>query len=103
MDQVYSPTNITTGVFVGLAGWTIVTRFRSRVDSNWPMIFYLLVVIYHQALPSRLNPYIVFAGVVSTLLLRFEFMGGRFLKVMRAVDVLLLAVIGYLFASNVVA
>jgi len=101
MDPAYGATNVTTVVFVGMSVWTIVSRVRGRPDANWPLFFYLGVVMYHQGLPGRLHPYLVFSGVISTLLLRFEFMGGPMLKLMKVVDIGLLALIGYSFATSV--
>ncbi len=101
MGPQYSPSNITTAVMCGLAVWTIICRFRFPPDSNWPMIFYLLVVIYHLWFPGRLNQFVVYAGVLSTLFLRFEFMGGPFMKFVRAVDVGVLGFVAFQFASAV--
>jgi hypothetical protein len=87
MGPEYSAGNVTTGVMVILTIWTVISRFRFRTDANWPLIYYLFVVIYHQWAPGRLNPWAIYAGVVSALLLRFEFMGGGFLRLIRFIEV----------------
>ncbi|MGH9673875.1 MAG: hypothetical protein ACRD44_11900 [Bryobacteraceae bacterium] len=97
MGQEYSAGNVTTGVMVLLSAFTIFTRFRFRVDHNWPLVYYLAVFAYHIWAPESLNPWVIYAGVVVTLLLRFEFMGGGFLKFMRAIDLGTLALLTYGF------
>jgi hypothetical protein len=74
----YAASNITSVVVLLLAAWTLVVRYRARPDTNWPLIFYLLLVLYHQATPGGLNSFAIYVGVVSALFLRFEFMSGFF-------------------------
>ncbi len=97
MGQEYSPGNVTTGVMVILTVWTVVTRFRFRSDANWPLLYYLFVVIYHQWSPGKLNPWVIYVGVIGALLLRFEFMGGAFLKFIRVVEVIVLLILTWSF------
>ena len=99
MGQEYSAGNVTTAVMVLLSAFTIATRFRFRVDHNWPLVYYLSVVMYHQWVPGSVNPYVLYAGVVCALLLRFEFMGGGFLKFMRAIDLGAIGFLTYNFVS----
>lgn len=77
----YTPVNVTTFVMLALTLWHMVFRFRSQPDSNWALFYYLFVVTYHQSLPDRLNEYLVYAGVIVALVLRFEFLGPFFRKV----------------------
>lgn len=74
----YAASNITTFVLLMLTIWTLVVRYKSRPDSNWPLIFYLLLVMYHQATPEGLNSFSIYVGVIAALFLRFEFMAGFF-------------------------
>ena len=46
--------------------------------------------------PDILDPAWVYAGVVCSLLLRFEFMGGVFLKIIRVIDITVLAYLAYI-------
>jgi len=90
MDIRYSPFNITSAVALGLTVWLFVARFRTRLDSNWPLFYYLGLVIYGHLFPGNLDPAWIYAGVVSALFLRFEFMGGWFLKLIRGVELIVL-------------
>lgn len=64
-------------------GWV---RYRFSIEKTWPLVYYLIIVGYAEAFPGSLSPYWVFTGVVSGLLLRFEFMGGILLKAVRAIE-----------------
>jgi len=61
-------------------------RYRFSIEKTWPLIYYLIIIAYSEAFPGSLSPYWVFAGVVSGLLLRFEFMGGLVLKAVRVAE-----------------
>jgi predicted tellurium resistance membrane protein TerC len=55
------------------------------------------VVAYHQNLPGRLHPQILFAGVVLALVMRFEFVGGFLAKVFRAAEFGVVFFLGFQF------
>ncbi len=85
---------ITSGVFA-LTIWVIVWRFVAKVESNWPLVYYLLLVVYLKVFEGSIDPYIVYVAVVSALFLRFEFMGGWFLKFVQVVELGSLLYIGF--------
>ncbi|MEZ5401693.1 MAG: hypothetical protein R2729_18615 [Bryobacteraceae bacterium] len=74
----YAASNITTVVLLVLTMWTLIVRYKGRPDTNWPLIYYLLLVLYHQATPEGLNAFSIYVGVIAALFLRFEFMAGFF-------------------------
>jgi hypothetical protein len=86
--------NVATLVLIGLTAWVISARLRGRLESNWPLLYYALVVVYWQVFPGGLNSYWIFAGVVSAALLRFEFLGGVILTFVRVVE---FCFFGYIF------
>ena len=73
--------NVLTLILMALTIWLGVSRFTAGLDSNWAMVYYVLLVAHLKAFDGGLNPYWVYVGVVAGLLLRFEFMGGAVLKV----------------------
>lgn len=83
--------NVVTAIMVGLTVWLAFWRYNKPLESNWPLFYYLALVIYSKAFAGALDPYWVFTGVVSALLLRFEFMGGAFLKFVQGVEYVVLA------------
>ena len=76
----------------------LVERYRGLIESNWPLFYYFGVVSHSCYYPGVLDPAWVYSGVVCTLLLRFEFMGGFFLKAIRFIDFVVLLYL--LFAST---
>lgn len=78
--------NNLTLALMGLTVWMAAGRLASRADSNWPLLYYLLVLAYWKAFEGGLNTYWVLTGVACGLLLRFEFLGGAVAKLVRAVE-----------------
>jgi hypothetical protein len=75
--------------------WVISSRFRSRTDANWPLIFYLLLVVHANMNPAKINPYVLYSSVVLALFLRFEFMNERITFFLKAMETLCLLLIAY--------
>jgi hypothetical protein len=71
------------------------TRFRMRPESSWPLVYYLGVVFYLNAIDLVLEPYVVYVAVIAALLLRFEFMNDRLVLFVRVVEFATLAHIGW--------
>jgi len=78
---------------LGLMCWLLIGRLRGQADSTWPLVFYAALVGFHQAFPGRLVSYPIFIGVVTALLLRFEFTGDRLGALLRAVEILMIVLI----------
>jgi hypothetical protein len=84
-----------TALLLGLSAWLGFSRSTTKLDSNWPLIYYLFLVGYLKVYEGSLDPYMVFVGTVSALFLRFEFMGGWFLKFVRGTELFILAYVIY--------
>lgn len=84
--------NNLTLALMALTIWMAVARFTMRQESNWPLVYYFLLAVYWKAFEGGLNGYWVLAGVACGLLLRFEFLGGPVLKMVRGAE---LAVFAY--------
>lgn len=97
----YTPTNITTAVMLALTLWLLVGRFRARSHSSWPLIYYAVLVAYHQALPGRLNPYAIYTAVIAALFLRFEFMTGWLAYILQGAEMAVLLYLAYRMFSMV--
>lgn len=69
--------NAITLLIMGLALATGVAFARRKLNSNWPFLYYLLVVAYWKVFEGALNGVWVFAGVGCGVLLRFDVPGGR--------------------------
>ncbi|MEZ5355405.1 MAG: hypothetical protein R2762_22440 [Bryobacteraceae bacterium] len=91
----YAASNITTVLLLVLTIWTLVVRYKGRPDTNWPLIYYLLLVLYHQSIPGGLNSFSIYVGVISALFLRFEFMAGFFRYLFLTVEAAVMFMILY--------
>lgn len=98
MDPRYAPFNITTAVALVLTLWVVAARIRGARESNWPLLYYLGIILYSYQYPGYLEPRLIYAGVLAGLFLRFEFMGRGFGKFVQAVEFIILGLFIYAFA-----
>ena len=75
-----TPTNVTELLVVSLAVVAVIMLVRKRYDSNIPLLFYFLAVVFTNAADRAVHPAILYGGLAFCLLLRFEFMGSGFSK-----------------------
>ena len=87
--------SLLTFILLTLTAWVMVGRFTLSLESNWPLVYYLMVVAHLKAFDGGLNPHCVYVAVVCGLFLRFEFMGGPVLKSFRAIELGALAYIAW--------
>lgn len=87
--------NVLTFILLGLTAWVIWARCNRSLETSWPLIYYLGVVIYMNVFDGALEGVWVYVGVVSALFLRFEFMGGWILKGLRTIDLAVLVYIAW--------
>src|ERR1700742_1891935 len=80
MEFNATPTNMTAILVVALALVTVVFLLRKRYESNLPLLFYFIAVSFTSAVDRPVNPYLMYTGLVTALLLRFEFMGKGLTK-----------------------
>ena len=87
----FSNEGLLTMVVAGFTIWLAIARGRMRLENNWPLFYYGGLVIFQKRYPETLAPIWVYIGVVNALFLRFEFVGGWVIKVLRAVELIILA------------
>ncbi len=63
-----------------LAFIAIAKLMGKRYDSNIPLLFYIFAVPFTTLFERPINPAILYGGLAFVLLLRFEFMGSGFSK-----------------------
>lgn len=88
------------GVLLGFALavatlWLGINRWSIKLDSNWPLIYYALLVLFSNAYPSLLNPYVLYLAVICGLFLRFEFLNERIIFFIRIIEIGCFLHIGY--------
>lgn len=91
----YSASNVTTAVMFALAVWTVIVRFRSRPDTNWPLMYYGILFSYVSSFPGRVSNLALYGAIVTALLERFEFMSGFFRYFLMTIELGMLAFMAY--------
>ncbi len=61
---------------------TALARTGARRESNWPLAYYALALVFALGFPYSLNSYVIAAGVVLALLIRF----GRPIRAVRLAE-----------------
>jgi hypothetical protein len=75
-----TPTNVTELLVMCIAVVAVFMLLRKRYDSNLPLLFYFLAVLFTNSVDRQVNPAIMYGGLAFCLLLRFEFMGSGISK-----------------------
>ena len=77
------------------ATWIAFMRFRMKPDTSWPLVFYLVLVVYSNQGNRGIPPYVLYVSVVCGLLLRFEFLNTKLIAIVKIVEIICLSIIGY--------
>ena len=85
--------NVTTAMLVAGALFVVYMRLRNWFDTNVPLFYYGLMIVYTNALDGLLSPWVVYIGIVLALLLRFEFMNLRCTRAVKSIELVVLTVI----------
>jgi hypothetical protein len=96
-----TPLNMTTLLVVALAVLSIVFVLKKRYDSNLPLLFYFIAVMFTNMTDRGINPFLLYTGLAFALLLRFEFMNPGFAKIISFFATSSLCVIVYVFLVEV--
>jgi hypothetical protein len=75
-----TPTNVTALLVITLAVSGIIMLSKKRYDSNLPLLFYFAALVFTNAFDRPIDPRLMYSGLATVLLLRFEFMGPGFTK-----------------------
>jgi hypothetical protein len=95
--------NVTEVLVIALAVVAAVLVMRKRYDSNLPLLFYLVLVLFNDSSQRGVNPYILYVGLILALLLRFEFMGGGVAKLVAILTAASLGVIIWMMTAEVLS
>jgi hypothetical protein len=75
-----TPINMTELLVTVLAIVGIIMLMRKRYDSNMPLLFYFVALLFTNMADRPVNPYLMYGSLAFALLLRFEFMNTGFSK-----------------------
>jgi len=93
--------NVTEVLVICLAVVAAMMVMRKRYDSNVPLLFYFVLVMFNNMSDRGVNPFLLYAGLILALLLRFEFMGGGFAKFVAFLATASLGVIIWMMMAEV--
>jgi hypothetical protein len=93
--------NITTLLVVCLAIVAMAVLMRKKYDSNLPLLFYFVALIFSNTTDRNVNPYLMVVGLGFALLLRFEFLNPGFTKLFAGLSTAAMGVIVYVFLAEV--
>lgn len=96
-----TPLNMTELLVAVLAIVAVVMLLRKKYDSNLPLIFYFVAVMFSNMSDRDINPYLLYSGLGLALLLRFEFMNQGFAKVVSWLATGAMSLTIYVFLSQV--
>jgi hypothetical protein len=96
-----SPLNLTTILVAALALTAVFFLLRRKYDSNLPLFFYFVAVTFSNVTEREVNPYLLYAGLIFALLLRFEFMNQGFARIISFFTTSTLCLIVYVYLSEV--
>ena len=85
----------TTGLLILFGLFVLSVRMRGKMDSNTPILFYIVMASYVNTYGTGIPALPVYIGLVLTLLLRFEFMNNGFSKLIRVAEACTLLVLLY--------
>jgi len=98
-----TPFNVSTALLIAFACWVIYLRLKGNSDTNIPLIYYGIVVYYVVAYDTQLQPMVVYIALVLGLLLRFEFMNVKFMKVVSLLECCALGTIIYFNLATILS
>ena len=77
-----TPLNIIALLVVALAIVALIVLLQKHYESNFPLLFYFVAVVFTSMSERTVNPILLYGGLGLTLLVRFEFLNNSFSKVM---------------------
>ena len=101
MDLNANSENITALLVASLAVLAMTFLMRKKYDSNLPLFFYFIALIFTNMSDKEVNPYLMFIGLAFALLLRFEFMNAGFMKLVAYLATASMGLIVYVFLVEV--
>jgi hypothetical protein len=96
MGYQATPYTVTTALMVAFALFVIYVRVKNWLDSNVPLFFYVILIVYMQAVDGIVPVWLIMAGFGLTMLLRFEFLNPFLTKSVKFLEICALVGMVYL-------
>lgn len=101
MDFDANSENITELLVACLAVVAMYLLMKKKYDSNLPLLFYFVALIFTNMSDRSVNPYLMVVGLGFALLLRFEFMNPGFTKIVSWLTTASMGLIVWVFLVEV--
>jgi hypothetical protein len=101
MDFQGTPLNMTTLLVAALAIVAVFFLLRKKYDSNLPLLFYSVAIVFTNLTDRGIHPVLLYGGMAFALLLRFEFMNQGFAKIIAFFATSSICLIIYVFLVQV--
>ncbi|MFN0166400.1 MAG: hypothetical protein ACKV22_08205 [Bryobacteraceae bacterium] len=79
-------TLIYTVTILALTLWFMRRRFTQPTEWNFPLFYYLLLVLYVRGMEGLFVNEVIFAAAIGAMFIRFEFLGKIPLRVIRTYE-----------------
>jgi len=96
--HVSGASQITLGLLILFGLFVMYTRLKNWFDSNLPIIFYIVLIVYMQSTEGSVPFWLIFTGLALGLVLRFEFLNNGFTRFVKVLE--LGALSGMLYLST---
>ena len=83
------------------AGVVILVRLRGDVAGNLSILYGAAMIYYANAYDTQVPSDFVYGMAALSLLLRFEFLNGVFTRLLRVIELFVVARVGYLCMATV--
>lgn len=101
MGFTSTPLTVTTALLVAFAAFVIFIYVKNWLDSNIPIMFYVVTIAYMKAVEGTVPFWLSAAGLGLALMLRFEFMNASVTRFMKFLEICALAAIIYFSAGMI--
>ena len=91
-----TPYTVTTALMVAFAMFVIYVRMKNWLDSNVPLFFYVILIIYMRSIAGSMPVWLIVGGFILTMLLRFEFLNPLMTKSVKFLEICALTGMVYL-------
>lgn len=83
--------------------WLGINRWTIKLESNWPLVYYGLLVVFANMFSYLVNPFVLYLAVICGLFLRFEFMNERVCFFIRIIEAGCFVHIGFVLFKSLLA
>jgi hypothetical protein len=85
----------TTSLLMVFAVFVLYTRTKNWLESNVPLLFYIIMIAWVKAYADRVPILPLYIGLGLALMLRFEFMGKALVRLFKLAEICVIAAVLY--------